>query len=104
VLLLTFTEELRARSGLNAIDAVLNAAKIRLRPRVMISICIIVGFIPLALNLEEGGDMLQPMAVAAIGGLSIGLLVALYSMPCLYVVFSTGESGKLEVKTLTRRD
>ena len=104
VLLLTFAEELRVRDGLGAIEAVLNAAKIRLRPRLMISVCIIVGFIPLALNLEEGGDMLQPMAVAAIGGLSMGLLVALFFMPCLYVVFSTGESGKLEAKTLTRRD
>ena len=31
---------------------------------------VLVGFLPLALNLEEGGDMLQPMAVAAIGGLA----------------------------------
>lgn len=51
VLLLTFAEELR-RDGRSPIDAVLHAAKIRLRPRLMISVCIIVGFIPLALNLE----------------------------------------------------
>ena len=88
VLLLTFAEELRLKDGLAPFDAVLNAAKIRLRPRVMISLSIIVGFIPLALNLEEGGDMLQPMATAAIGGLSLGAVVALFLMPCLYMIFA----------------
>ncbi len=88
VLLLTVVEELRRRDGLPPLDAVLHAAKIRLRPRLMISVCIIVGFIPLALNLEEGGDMLQPMAVAAIGGLALGILVALFLMPCLYLMFT----------------
>jgi hydrophobic/amphiphilic exporter-1 (mainly G- bacteria), HAE1 family len=88
VLLLTFAEELRLKDGLAPFGAVLNAAKIRLRPRVMISLSIIVGFIPLALNLEEGGDMLQPMAAAAIGGLSLGAVVALFLMPCLYIIFA----------------
>ena len=94
VLLLTFAEELRQRDGLSPFDAVLSAAKIRLRPRVMISMSIIVGFIPLALNLEEGGDMLQPMAVGAIGGLGLGILVALFLMPCFYVVFQRRDIHK----------
>jgi Cu/Ag efflux pump CusA len=49
---------------------------------------VITGFLPLALNLEEGGDMLQPMAVGAIGGLTLGIFVALFLMPCLYVIFT----------------
>jgi hypothetical protein len=48
----------------------------------------------LALNLEEGGEMLQPMAAGAIGGLGLGLLVALFLMPCLYVVFSGKGHGQ----------
>jgi HAE1 family hydrophobic/amphiphilic exporter-1 len=85
---LTFARELRANKGLSPFDAVLSAAKIRLRPRVMTTIGILVGFIPLALAIEEGGDMLQPMAAAAIGGLLMEILVALFLMPCLYLVFS----------------
>jgi multidrug efflux pump subunit AcrB len=46
------------------------------------------GFLPLALNIEEGGDTLQPIAAAAIGGLGMEMLVALFFMPCLYVLFS----------------
>ncbi len=47
---------------MQAYVAVIEAAKIRFRPRVMISASHHRGFIPLALNIEEGGDMLQPMA------------------------------------------
>jgi hydrophobe/amphiphile efflux-1 (HAE1) family protein len=87
VLLLTFAEELRQKVKSTPLEAVIEAAKIRLRPRLMIALAIIFGFIPLALNLEEGGEMLQPMAAGAIGGLALGLFVALFLMPCLYVIF-----------------
>jgi len=88
VLLLTFAEELRASQNSSPLVAVVEAAKIRLRPRLMITLMVITGFLPLALNLEEGGDMLQPMAVGAIGGLALGIFVALFLMPCLYVIFT----------------
>ncbi len=88
VLLMTFAEELRARDQLSAFDAVIAAAKIRLRPRLMTTLPIIMGLIPLALNIEEGGDMLQPMAVGAIGGLIMLIPVALFLMPCIYVIFT----------------
>jgi HAE1 family hydrophobic/amphiphilic exporter-1 len=58
----------------------------------MISMSVIVGFIPLALNLEEGGDMLQPMAAGAIGGLTLGIPVALFLLPCLYVITTARKS------------
>lgn len=88
VLLLTFAEELHARNRWSALEAVVAAAKIRLRPRLMTTIPIILGLTPLALNIEEGGDMLQPMAVGAIGGLIMLVPVALFLMPCIYVIFS----------------
>jgi len=93
VLLLTFAEELRLRDKRSVVDAVIAAAKIRLRPRLMTTIPIILGLTPLALNIEEGGDMLQPMAVGAIGGLIMLIPVALFLMPCLYVIFTRG--GKI---------
>ncbi len=64
VLLITFAEQLVRARALTPLAAVIEAAKVRLRPRLMITLMIITGFLPLALNLEEGGDMLQPMAVA----------------------------------------
>ena len=93
VLLLTFAGELQVNEGLSPFDAVLNAAKIRLRPRIMTTLTTMMGFLPLAMNLEEGGDMLQPMAVAAIGGLGMEILVALFLMPCLYLVFTRAKTA-----------
>ncbi|MBN2792492.1 MAG: efflux RND transporter permease subunit [Desulfuromonadales bacterium] len=86
VLLLTYARDLQKQNTWAARQAVLDAAKIRLRPRVMTTVTTMIGFLPLALNLEEGGDMLQPMAVAAIGGLGMEMAVALFLMPCLYVI------------------
>ncbi|MBA2882187.1 hydrophobe/amphiphile efflux-1 (HAE1) family protein [Desulfosalsimonas propionicica] len=86
VLLLTHAGDLQDRQGLAAGAAVTEAAKIRLRPRIMTSVTTMMGFVPLAANMGEGGDMLQPMAVAAIGGLGMEIIVALFLMPCLYTL------------------
>ena len=94
VLLITFADDLQRERHLSPLDAVIEAAKIRLRPRMMIALAIIFGFIPLALNLEAGGEMLQPMATGAIGGLALGLFVALFLMPCFYVLFQRPEYHK----------
>jgi hydrophobic/amphiphilic exporter-1 (mainly G- bacteria), HAE1 family len=88
VLLLTYAYELQDQQGFSPAQAISAAAKIRLRPRIMTTATTMVGFLPLALNMAEGGDMLQPMAVAAIGGLGVEILVALFLMPCLYVIFT----------------
>lgn len=94
VLLLTFANELRTSDKLSPMDAVIKAAKIRLRPRVMTTVSTLAGLIPLALAIEEGGDMLRPMAVAAVGGLVMEIAVALFLMPCLYVLFSGKQQKK----------
>jgi len=88
VLLLSYAEELRTQGNHAPFDAVLTAAKIRLRPRVMTTLSTIAGLIPLALNLGEGGDLLKPMAVAGIGGLVMEIAVALFLMPVLYLMFT----------------
>jgi len=98
VLLMTFAHELESRENLSPHKSVLRAATIRLRPRLMTTMTTLACFAPLALNLEEGGDMLQPMAVGAIGGLLVEMPVALFLMPCVYRIFSRAHSknGKRE--------
>jgi hydrophobe/amphiphile efflux-1 (HAE1) family protein len=99
VLLIVLAEQLVRDQGLSPVAAVIEASKVRFRARMMITLMIITGFIPLALNLEEGGDMLQPMAVAAIGGLGVGIFVALFLMPCLYVLLSRRPEPAVEAAT-----
>ena len=87
VLLLSFAEELKVKQTISSLQAVSQAAKSRLRPRLMTTFSTIAGFVPLALNWGEGGDLLQPMAVAAISGLSVEIFVTLFFLPCVYCVF-----------------
>ncbi|MCK9225678.1 MAG: efflux RND transporter permease subunit [Candidatus Muirbacterium halophilum] len=88
VLLITSSEDIEKTNNLIPSIAIIDAAVLRLRPRLMTTLTTMVGFIPLAMNLEEGGDMLQPMALAAIGGLGMEALVALFLMPCLYIIIN----------------
>jgi len=89
VLLFTLADELRTDSRFRAAgEAVQEAARLRLRPRVMTTMTTIAGLTPLAFNVGAGGDMLQPMAAGAIGGLFLEIPVALFLMPCLYVMAS----------------
>jgi hypothetical protein len=60
-----------------------------------------VAFIPLALAIEQGGDMLQPMAAGAIGGLLMEVPVALFLMPCLYALSSRGPRPTSDPATVT---
>jgi multidrug efflux pump subunit AcrB len=96
VLLLTFAEEYRKSGQRSPGQAILEAAKIRLRPCLMVSLLILTSMIPLALKLEEGGDMLQPMAVAAIGGIIVEIFVVLFLVPSLYVIFTRERRPSLE--------
>ncbi len=84
VLIINYAELLSERHGYNKYRAIRESATIRLRPRLMTTTTTICGFIPLAMNFGEGGDILQPMAIAAIGGLLFEFLVALFLMPCVY--------------------
>jgi multidrug efflux pump subunit AcrB len=50
----------------------------------MTQLTTVLGLLPLALNLGEGGDMLKPMAIAVIGGLLYSLLLTLFFLPAAY--------------------
>jgi HAE1 family hydrophobic/amphiphilic exporter-1 len=84
VVLLTLAEEYISQ-GKNSISAVMIAAPIRMRPILMTQLTTVIGLVPLALNLGEGGEMLQPMAIAVIGGLLYSLVLTLFFLPAAYV-------------------
>jgi CzcA family heavy metal efflux pump len=83
ILLLDADEQLRA-GGLDAREAMLHAAERRRRPILMTAIATICGMFPLALALGAGSQMLQPLAIAVIGGLSLSIVLSLVVTPVVY--------------------
>ncbi|MBT5228838.1 MAG: efflux RND transporter permease subunit [Methylococcales bacterium] len=68
--------------------AILQAAKLRLRPILMTTLTTVAGMLPLALGLSEGSEMLRPLAITIVMGLSFSLLVSLLLIPILYDLLS----------------
>ncbi|MBN2762538.1 MAG: efflux RND transporter permease subunit [Bacteroidales bacterium] len=85
VLLLTFIDELR-QQGKGIVEAIKEAAFVRLRPILITDINSLFGLLPLALLLGDGTEMLQPMAIVVIGGLLFGLLLVFIFIPAVYLV------------------
>ncbi len=83
ILLLDADERYRAE-GATAYDAMFHAAQRRLRPILMTAIAAISGMLPLALALGAGSQMLQPLAIAVIGGLIISMALSLIVTPAIY--------------------
>jgi multidrug efflux pump subunit AcrB len=83
VLLVTNAEHLRIHSG-NALEAARESAAVRLRPILMTSVAMVVGMIPMASGLGEGGDQAAPLGRAVIGGLIASTFAALFILPLIF--------------------
>lgn len=86
--LLVETAERMRREGRSKQIATLEAAVLRLRPRLMTTLPVVLGFMPLAFAWEEGGELMRPMACAAIGGLLAEVAVAIFLVPIFYSLLS----------------
>ncbi|MCF7991644.1 MAG: efflux RND transporter permease subunit [Thiohalocapsa sp.] len=82
--------ELRRREGSDKVSAILEAARLRLRPILMTTLTTVVGMLPLALAVGEGSEMLQPLAIVIVFGLGFSMLVSLLLVPMVYRVLGTG--------------
>ena len=76
--------EIEKKNGLEQNEAIVKAAGIRLKPILMTTLTTAIGMSPLALGLGEGSEMLQPLAIVTVFGLSFSMLVSLYLLPALY--------------------
>ncbi|UCE90442.1 MAG: efflux RND transporter permease subunit, partial [Pseudomonadota bacterium] len=76
--------EIERERGSELDDAIATAARLRLRPILMTTLTTVVGMSPLALGIGEGSEMLQPLAVAIVWGLTFSMLVTLILIPALY--------------------
>ncbi|HWY57855.1 MAG TPA: efflux RND transporter permease subunit [Terriglobales bacterium] len=97
ILLLDADQKFR-KLGLSAEDAMLQASRRRLRPIVMTAMATVAGMLPLAFALGAGSQMLQPLAIAVIGGILISMVLSLVITPAVHYYLS---HEKTEQKELT---
>lgn len=93
VLLVEFANRLW-REGATAREAILRAARVRLRPIVMTTIIAILALMPLAVTFWKGVSVNMPLARAVIGGLAVSTPLTLLVVPILYVMLKRGKGAK----------
>jgi hydrophobe/amphiphile efflux-1 (HAE1) family protein len=85
ILMLDAVEEHLA-AGDSLREALMRSGRRRFRPVLMTSLAAILGMLPLALALGSGAELLQPLAIAVIGGLAVALLLSLVVTPTIYAM------------------
>ena len=88
--------------GATLAERLIDAGARRFRPVLMTSMAAVLGMLPLALALGKGSEMLQPMAIAVVGGLSVAMFFSLVVTPAVYLLLSVPCTPGLLEKNLTR--
>ncbi len=85
IILLDFTRLRMREEGVPLEVAIREAARIRLRPILMTTLCTLFGLLPLALGIGAGSELQRPLALAVIGGLILSTPITLFAVPTLLV-------------------
>jgi len=104
VLIVTFANE-RLAQGRTALQAAYDAGTTRLRPVIMTALAMVIGMLPMALGLGEGGEQNAPLGRAVIGGLMVATFATLFFVPVVYAIIrgrvpATVEQHSLEGGTM----
>ena len=100
ILVVSFArEQLEVLVG-DARKAALNAGFVRFRPVLMTALAMIIGMVPMALGLGDGGEQNAPLGRAVIGGLLLATIATLFFVP----TFFSALHGRLERKARAKRE
>jgi multidrug efflux pump subunit AcrB len=87
ILIVEYANQLRAR-GLASMEAVVEAARIRLRPILMTSFATIFGVLPIAIGLGTGAESRRPLGIAVVGGMIFSTFLTLVLVPVVYTLLA----------------
>jgi multidrug efflux pump subunit AcrB len=85
ILVVTFAVE-RLRAGDDVVTAAREAGRTRLRPVIMTAVAMVLGMLPMALGLGDGGESNAPLGRAVIGGLMLATVSTLFFVPVMFTV------------------
>ncbi|APR79075.1 Cobalt-zinc-cadmium resistance protein CzcA [Minicystis rosea] len=92
LVLISFTRQLEEQ-GRSHVDAIREAAELRLRPVLMTALVASLGFIPMALSREPGSEVQRPLATVVIGGLVTATVLTLLVLPVVYAWLGARQNG-----------
>lgn len=88
ILIVEFANQKR-KAGMNKIEAVIDAAHMRMRPILMTSLCTALGALPLALSIGDASTSRIPLGIVIVGGIMFSLILTLYVVPAMYGYLSS---------------
>jgi multidrug efflux pump subunit AcrB len=89
ILMVVFANDQRMEEDMDSRSAALSAGHTRIRPVIMTATAMIIGMLPMALGLGEGGEQNAPLGRAVIGGLLVATLTTLFVVPMVYSLLRT---------------
>jgi multidrug efflux pump subunit AcrB len=100
ILVVSFANDVRvAHPEMTVLEAAIEAGRTRLRPVLMTALAMIIGMVPMAVGLGEGGEQNAPLGRAVIGGLAIATVATLFVVPVIYTFLRRGRPVSHELDT-----
>jgi multidrug efflux pump len=102
IMMIDFALDAERRRGLSPLDAIHEACMLRFRPIMMTTMAAMLGALPLAIGLGDGGELRQPLGIAIVGGLILSQVLTLYSTPVIYLYMDRFQSWSRRLRDGSR--
>ena len=100
IVMIDYMNLLRGRDSLSISNAVIEGARLRLKPILMTTLTTVLGILPMAMGIGEGAEVYAPLGQAIAGGLLTSTFITLFLVPILYFILENRLENRIEKRTI----